>query len=577
MKTKRLLIAGLIGSACVTFSASLSAGSPDVGGRPVIVRGDYLIRQNPGSSAEQTISTAEKQTGSKIKLLEDLHTDNLLRIRVLSDSNPSNPKASAQAAAKETYSLSTVSSIESIEPVVEFRLTNTANDVSTTSTQIKDVMSRIGFVAIPGIPNSPGKKPIIIAVIDTGVLLNHEVFKGIILPGIDITKNGGTAAAQKLSDGTYESHGTTTAGIIALMIRGGKIDGPPLANIKILPIRATSSDAGDQRISSPDLIKAITYAIKNGAQVINASFGDVANSQDVESKIAAAASANILLCAAAGNGTQSSPTSPLQGYNIDVTPFYPASYRLPNVIPVAALSLEDSLAPFSNWGPKSVLIAAPGESIVGPVPLVRHTGAVPSSGYAAQSGTSISTPFVTGAIGIFIASHPGADDNTIPALLMSSAKRSDVLKPYINSSGELFVRTLLSEKSSAVPNVGTMANTSIQIPAKLVITEALTAPVSSQMVNVKTPTLRGIDSGGNVTNTSNVVHFLVKLNPGQNPDLIKKSSAPAVGNITNVQKVDANLFDVRVNAPLGIAPAQTALKKMQGVKDVEQVKTYQLQ
>ncbi|MEB4733880.1 S8 family serine peptidase, partial [Burkholderia contaminans] len=292
----------------------------------------------------------------KIKLIERLASDNLLHIRILRDATKGNPEELAASVNKDTYSLTGVPSISSAEPVVEFRLTDTISDLSLTQSQIQNVMSRIEWTAVAMPRNASRGKPVVVAVIDTGVFLQHELFSGLLLPGVDVTNNTPIAAAKKLSDGSYEYHGTTTAGIIALMIRGGKINGPAIANVKILPIRATSSVPGDQRISSPALIKAIDYAMRHGANIINASFGDVVNSQDVKDKIAAAGSANVLLVAAAGNGQRTSLLTPFQGYNIDVTPFYPASYRLPNIVSVAALSVDDSLAQFSNWGPKSVLI-----------------------------------------------------------------------------------------------------------------------------------------------------------------------------------------------------------------------------
>ncbi len=98
--------------------------------------------------------------------------------------------------------------------------------------------------------------------------------------------------------------------------------------------------------------------------------------------VSAANSAGVLLVAAAGN----------DGSNNDLTPVYPASFDLPNIISVAATDQNDDLVAFSNFGPNSVDIAAPGTYIISTVPTWWAT--YPGYGDLEMfSGTSMSTAF----------------------------------------------------------------------------------------------------------------------------------------------------------------------------------------
>ena len=89
-------------------------------------------------------------------------------------------------------------------------------------------------------------------------------------------------------------------------------------------------------------------------RIISASWGSNSKSKALEDTIRAAGEAGILFVAAAGN----------DGTDNDRRPHYPSNYDLPNVISVAALDRTDNLASFSNYGVKTVHIAAPGKEIL---------------------------------------------------------------------------------------------------------------------------------------------------------------------------------------------------------------------
>src|SRR5919202_1408925 len=108
-----------------------------------------------------------------------------------------------------------------------------------------------------------------------------------------------------------------------------------------------------------DAIKAINYVIERkrdgvNVRVINASWGSTQNSRALRDAIKKAGDEGILFVAAAGNASE----------DADKRPHYPAGYKLPNVISVAATDRNDELASFSNFGAKSVFVAAPGTEVL---------------------------------------------------------------------------------------------------------------------------------------------------------------------------------------------------------------------
>ncbi|MCS7465423.1 S8 family serine peptidase [Stieleria sp. ICT_E10.1] len=232
-----------------------------------------------------------------------------------------------------------------------------------------------------------GKRDVVVAVIDTGVDYTHENLAANMwvnpgeIPGngIDDDGNGfvddihGASVVSNPNAHTgdpidYHGHGTHVAGIIAGQAFNG-VGGVGVAfNTQIMAIRAAQSTG---TLTVDDIAEAILYAVDNGAEVINMSFGGYQRSQVVEDALEIALNQAVLV-AAAGNDS----------INISQAPIYPAS--LPWVLGVEASTPNDTLANFSNSGYE---VRAPGESIY---------STLPNNQYAKWSGTSMATPVVTG-------------------------------------------------------------------------------------------------------------------------------------------------------------------------------------
>ena len=222
----------------------------------------------------------------------------------------------------------------------------------------------------------PGASPVVVAVIDTGVDYTHPDLAGNMwtnpgeIPnnGIDDDANGyvddyyGYDFADGVPD-PFDSgfHGTHVSGTIAAI--GNNQLGVIGVNYraKIMALKA-SSDGNSFTDSA--IIEAVQYAtMMKGRSVsvvaINASFGGGGSNSTERAAIQAAGDAGIIFCVAAGNNAA----------NNDVTPVYPASYRLSNMIVVAASDQTDGLATFSDYGANTVDLAAPGVNILSTEPV----------------------------------------------------------------------------------------------------------------------------------------------------------------------------------------------------------------
>lgn len=293
-----------------------------------------------------------------------------------------------------------------------------------------------------------GSKDIVVAVIDTGIdfkipdlapnaWTNEKEANGV--AGVDDDGNGyiddihGYNFADNTGDSTDDhGHGSHCAGTIGA--RGD--DGAGVAgvnwNVSLMAVKFLDENGSG---SLSNAIKAIDYARKNGARVLSNSWGGGAYMQTLFNAIADTEKADELFIAAAGN----------DGTDSDKEPAYPASYKIDNIISVAALDMRGQLADFSNYGATTVHLAAPGVGIYSTAPAPQN--------FQFMSGTSMATPHVSGAAALLLAENPNQTYSEVKRRLLAGARPLHTLKGKTITGGLLDVSYALSgDTPPADPN-----------------------------------------------------------------------------------------------------------------------------
>ena len=302
---------------------------------------------------------------------------------------------------------------------------------------------RADIDALEAWTKTKGSEDVVVAVLDSGVDFTHVDlrenmwFRPESLPAYTDDElgtfndlngyNGTDSIADPMDD---NGHGTHCAGIIGAEGDNGEGIAGINWKVKIMPLKFLGRGGFG---STDDAIEAINYAIdrkKHGVnvRVISASWGSTSRSKALEDTIRAAGEAGILFVAAAGN----------DGSDNDRRPHYPSNYDLPNVISVAALDRNDQLTSFSNFGLKSVHVAAPGKDIL---------STWLNDSYREASGTSMATPYVSGVAALIIASEPKITMEKLRERILNTVDKLDSLDGKVVTGGRICAANALAGRT----------------------------------------------------------------------------------------------------------------------------------
>ncbi|HEV7796715.1 MAG TPA: S8 family peptidase [Pyrinomonadaceae bacterium] len=287
-----------------------------------------------------------------------------------------------------------------------------------------------------------GSSAIVIAILDSGVEYTHpDLVNNIWQRPANITPyqdrdlgtiddvHGYNAVSNDGAPLDDNGHGTSCAGIIGAECGNNRGICGVNWTTQIMPLKFMNA-GGFGTVA--DALEAVNYAIDRkragvNLRIINASWGLAQPSRALEDVIRKAYEAGILFVAAAGSISA----------NNDTTPHYPASYNTGNIISVAAVDQSEALAPFSNYGAKSVNIAAPGTDIL--------TTALGNE-YERRSGTSLAAPVVTGVAALALSARPEMSVDQLRRLLLESVDKRPGLRGKVSTAGRINAARAMARK-----------------------------------------------------------------------------------------------------------------------------------
>ncbi len=338
------------------------------------------------------------------------------------------------------------------EPNYKYKLFLAPNDPSYSRQWALDNIGQTGGIEDADIDApeawdlSTGNPEIIVAITDTGIDYRHpDLAKNMWTNpgetpnnGIDDDGNGyvddvygydfagavNTDPSDTASDpDDFFYHGTLAAGLIGAVGNNNVGISGVNWNVKMMALKVFADDyLTDAVVFASDATAAIEYAVDNGAKIINASWGGDYFSQTLYETIEEAGKKDVLFIAAAGNDF---------GRNLDEEPVYPAAFDLDNIISVMSTDHNDVASDFSNIGPTTVDVAAPGTNVLSTTPTTQKFPMLVfqvATNYDTQDGTSMSAPIVAGQCALIWSHYPSLPSPLVKGVVLKT------VDPVLNSS-----------------------------------------------------------------------------------------------------------------------------------------------
>ena len=290
-----------------------------------------------------------------------------------------------------------------------------------------------------------GSADVVVAIVDTGIDYAHPDLAANIwtnaqeIPGNDLDDDGNgfidDVHGYDFLNGDPDpmddnGHGTHVSGIVAAVGDNGIGVAGVAWNVKVLPLKFLDETGTGSTVGA---VQAIEYAIRNGARILNLSWGGTDFSAALEAAIEDANAAGLVCVAAAGN----------DGLSLDQFPHFPASFTVPNMIAVASSTESDELSGFSNFGRGTVSLAAPGSNIL---------STFPGGAYESFNGTSMAAPHVSGALALLWSKFPEMPIAQMKTVLSNSADPIPALAGLTISGGRLNVVRMLAGVDTIPPD-----------------------------------------------------------------------------------------------------------------------------
>lgn len=343
---------------------------------------------------------------------------------------------------------------------------------------------------------SQGSRDIVVAVIDTGIDVNHPDLRnnlwvnpgetGNDAKGVDRAGNGIDDDGNGCVDDIYgcnfitmrgemkdladnHGHGTHISGIIGAEAGNGIGISGVSPKVRLMTLKYYDPTAKNAN-NLLNTVNAIHYAVlmkkkyNIDKMIINYSGGGVEYSREEFIAVESARKAGILVVAAAGN----------ERSNSDKFKYYPASYDLDNIISVTAVNPKTQVLPSSNYGTQTVDIAAPGENIY---------STMPEGGYGLMTGTSQATAFVTGVAALIMAHNSEFSAEEVKKYILKTGDNIPSLSKLTRTSKRLNSYRALVTLDQGVSAMGVLAQNTVNMKpnqfAAAPETEAVSEPAGA--------------------------------------------------------------------------------------------------
>jgi subtilisin family serine protease len=435
------------GHAATIRAASVLEQNPDITHNPFAV----IVKFEDGQTDEEINASLTAIGGTRVG--KPLGLDNLFLVETLA--NP----------AEAVVSLRSETAVEEAGLDYVVHTTDITND--------PEVGKQWGLVQAPGLDMSnawaiaTGTAEVVVAVIDTGIQLDHPDLASNIWvnPGevannnVDDDNNGFIDDVHGWDfwnwdndpdDDDEDGHGTHVAGTIGAVINNGVGVSGIAPNVRLMALKVFNAH-GDAY--SNDIYSALEYAVTNGAQISNNSYGSYGENPKMGALIDAAARVGHVFVSAAGN----------EENNNDISPSFPASYPNSSIISVGATDQSGQMASFSNYGGESVDVAAPGRDIL---------STINNSGYGWMSGTSMAAPHVTGLVALMRSIEPNLTSSAIREILIETSRPDTRLQNLVVSDGlvdaaaavRAITQSLIPTTTAPVPTTTRATPTTTPVP-----------------------------------------------------------------------------------------------------------------
>jgi serine protease len=366
--------------------------------------------------------------------------------------------------------------------------------------------------------------------IDAGDLLRYTNQGGWEQPGKTNDLFGWNYVSNNNNPMDDNGHGTNVAGILGADGNNGIGVAGVDWHVQIMPVKFIGANGYG---SVSDFIEALNYAVAHGAKITNNSWEGAPYSTALYDAFLNAQRHGVISVTAAGN----------EGANNDTRPDYPASLstKLNSVVAVAATTNTDQLAPFSNYGPNSVALAAPGVNILSTLPHNR---------YGAMSGTSMAAPEVAGALALVWGEHPTWSYTQVINQVLNTTQKLPSLHGKVKTGGLLNLAAAVGSGSSTQttsPSTSSIApktytnNTAESIKPKSLTVSTIRVPAGATIGNVTVHL--------NVNYPADKDLYIYLISPTGKTIALDHQRGGWGANLTNT------VFEQRASTPIGVGKA----------------------